>query len=464
MVEKNRVRRVIDLLRLWFGFRQRVGRRVYALTGFGLALFKYLVELSVEAWLTGRFWSPFEHLSPFWAARQEFGMAGIEPWILALWSIPFVWIGASMTARRAADAGLSPALAILFFVPGVNWVLLLSLCVARPRVWNAPEDERGNPRVVLSAEAAWAVALPALVITGLLFMTLRNGTGGQYAYSLFLGWPFALGFVSAFLFEGHRRHSFGASAGVVQASLAVCAGCLLLAGLEGAVCLLMAYPLAALMALAGGGLGWAAAERGKRRSRLALVLVLVPGLNIVDRQLPEPPLREVVTSIEIDAAAETIWPYLVSFTEMPPPADWVFKMGVAYPIRARIAGQGVGAVRYCEFSTGPFVEPITRWQEPVRLSFDVIAEPPTMEEWSPYKEISPPHLEGSFHSRRGEFRLIELVDGRTRLEGSTWYQIDMYPNAYWSLWSDVLIHSIHKRVLAHVKALSEAGPAADSAT
>jgi hypothetical protein len=40
---------------------------------------------------------------------------------------------------------------------------------------------------------------------------------------------------------------------------------------------------------------------------------------------------------------------------------------------------------------------------------------------------------------RGEFRLVSLAGGRTRLEGGTWYELDPFP-----------------RVLAHVKRLSEA--------
>ena len=39
------------------------------------------------------------------------------------------------------------------------------------------------------------------------------------------------------------------------------------------------------------------------------------------------------------------------------------RAGLAYPMRARIEGSGPGAVRYCEFSTGPFVEPIVTWDE-----------------------------------------------------------------------------------------------------
>ena len=66
----------------------------------------------------------------------------------------------------------------------------------------------------------------------------------------------------------------------------------------------------------------------------------------------------------------------------------------------------------------------------------------------------------SLASQRGEFRLIPLPNGSTRLEGRTWYTFDMHPQAYWSLWSDLAIHAIHRRVLNHIKQLAEAKPAA----
>lgn len=55
----------------------------------------------------------------------------------------------------------------------------------------------------------------------------------------------------------------------------------------------------------------------------------------------------------------------------------------------------------------------------------------------------------------GEFRLIAPPGGRTRLEGRTWYTLDMAPGLYWRLWGDGLISRIHQRVLAHVKRLAE---------
>ena len=51
------------------------------------------------------------------------------------------------------------------------------------------------------------------------------------------------------------------------------------------------------------------------------------------------------------------------------PDEWLFQTGLAYPVRAEIQGRGVGRVRTCEFSTGPFVEPIEVWDEPRLLRF-----------------------------------------------------------------------------------------------
>jgi hypothetical protein len=130
-------------------------------------------------------------------------------------------------------------------------------------------------------------------------------------------------------------------------------------------------------------------------------------------------------------------------------------LGVAYPKKAEIDGHGVGAIRRCIFSTGPCVEPITVWDEPFRLAFDVVAEPDPLQELSPYRNLRPPHLDGFFDSHRREFR----IDGKgnmTRLSGTTWYSNRMEPQLYWKLWSDALIDRIHMRVLKQIKREAEA--------
>src|SRR5947209_4392095 len=189
---------------------------------------------------------------------------------------------------------------------------------------------------------------------------------------------------------------------------------------------------------------------------LSLVILLIPAsFGIEHAAALQPPTSEVLTAIEVNAPPEKVWNQVVAFAEIPPPKELLFRAGIAYPIRAEISGRGVGAVRHCVFSTGAFVEPIEVWDEPRLLRFGVTAEPPAMRELSPYPGLHPPHLDNYFSSKRGQFLLIPLANGRTRLEGTTWYTNRFWPQAYWQLWSDTIIHRIHMRVLEHVKARSE---------
>jgi hypothetical protein len=235
----------------------------------------------------------------------------------------------------------------------------------------------------------------------------------------------------------------------------VTAGALIAFALEGAVCVLMSLPLAVVIAFLGAIIGRRIALDRSSTPREAFIVVLLVPLSapLVDSQRT-PLLHEARSAVEIGAPPETVWRNVVAFPRLDDPTDLVFRSGIAYPMSARIDGTGVGAIRYCEFSTGAFVEPITHWEPGRRLSFDVVENPPPMREWSPY-DIAPPHMEGYFTARRGEFRLVPLANGRTRLEGSTWYELQMDPQQYWSPLANALVERIHQRVLSHIKTVAE---------
>ena len=152
---------------------------------------------------------------------------------------------------------------------------------------------------------------------------------------------------------------------------------------------------------------------------------------------------------------EQVWKHIVTFSELPEPQEWFFRAGLAYPKLAHIEGTGVGATRYCEFSTGPVVEPIEVWNEPRLLRFRVTENPAPMNEWSPYAQVLSKHLHGYLISKQGQFRLTQLASNRTLLEGTTWYQHGLWPAEYWRWWSDAIIHRIHLRVLNHIRTLAE---------
>jgi len=230
--------------------------------------------------------------------------------------------------------------------------------------------------------------------------------------------------------------------------------------LEGIICLAMAAPLALPFAIAGGlvarsilkGSGSPHTAPGAFTACVALLPVMMFGERAAKM---EPPVNAVTTSIVIDAPVDVVWRNVIAFPPLAPPEEAIFRAGVAYPITGQIVGSGVGAVRYCRFSTGDFVEPITTWDEDRLLAFNVVAQPQSLRELSPW-EIVPPHIEKNYmRSQHGQFRLTVLDAHTTLLEGTTWYQNYLWPQQYWREWSDGIVHRIHLRVLRHVKAQAE---------
>jgi hypothetical protein len=450
----------LGLLRLWFGVRLPVSRGAYAASGFGLMAFKYGVEAWVIHATTGAFLSPFQFLNPGILDRQQL-LAGAPPWLgpaLLVWTLPFLWIAVSMSVRRAADYGDTPWFGLTVLVPFLNTLFMLFLCVIPGRVpggWQPRQEEvrdRGSvPSALAAVLLAVLITLPVVVLGVYLL---------DYGATLFVGAPLIAGAFSAWLFNLQEPRSWSETLGIASLTVVVPALALLLFALEGLICVLMSLPLVLVVGILGGVIGKAiagATHRPPRDAFTALFLVpLFAGADLLPRATP---LEMACTTVEVAAAPEEVWRQVIAFSPLPAPEEWYFRAGIAYPTHATIDGSGVGALRRCVFSTGEFLEPITAWEPGRLLAFDVTAQPSPLRELSPYGDITPPHLAGQFRVRRGEFRLQPLPGGGTRLEGRTWYQLETAPRGYWLLWTDAILHAIHRRVLAHIQAESErAGP------
>jgi uncharacterized membrane protein YhaH (DUF805 family) len=449
--------RLARWLRLWFTFESGVGRREYLLSGLALAPLKYAGDALLVWGAAGRIWRPLDYLSPVSTLLQtRLALAPPElVVVLALWSLPFLWIGISMSMRRALDAGCSAWLGLLFFVPGVSYLFIAAMCLLPSRAPTSPPVE--VPRSYEHRLPSALLAIAAGMTIGLGMLALSVYGLSSYGLPLFLGTPFVIGALTAFLFNRRYPASGAETQQIVGMTLACVAGVLLVTAAEGALCLFMAAPLALGIGAMGASLGRRIAlhDRGAAANALLAVVVL-PISASLDAGRPATALREVRSAIEIDAPPAVVWRSVIAFPPLPEPSELIFRAGVAYPLRAEITGEGVGAVRRCVFSTGAFVEPITRWEPGRRISFDVTEQPRPLQEWSPYAAISPPHLDGYFRSRRGEFRLVALPGNRTRLEGSTWYEMRLHPAAYWVLYGDAIIGRIHGRVLRHIRATATA--------
>lgn len=481
-----------------FSLTGTVSNARYAATGLVLMPFKYAIEAVVIYLSTGLIYTPLDFAAPMLTARERFFDA-TGAWLgfaWLIWTIPFVWVAVAMTLRRARDVGWTAWLCLFILVPLLNLVTMIVLAVAPPKevteesheedgnqrdevflrdAWSAPQSEEAQPRLISETSVRESSPLVAALI-GLaigvsytvVLVVLCVFAFGEYGSALFFGAPIVTGAAAAYLFNRPIRRTLGSTIGHGILLTLCCCSAFLLVGLEGMICVFMAIPILGPLTLFGSAIGWAIAGSVATTARqddngLVGCLIVLPLLASVEPYVAKPIDLMVETSVDIAAAPEEVWDTVVAFPEIETPPEWYFRWGIASPIRARIDGHGVGAVRHCEFTTGAFVEPITVWDKPNRLAFDVTDQPEPMYELTPYRHLHPPHLKNSFVSNRGEFELVALEGGGTRLIGRTWYSLDIAPHGYWRYWTDEIVHRIHLRVLRHILTVAEAGEVNDNA-
>lgn len=371
------------------------------------------------------------------------------PLLLAL-AVP-----AALSIPRLSDAGYPTPLAALAVIPVVNLGVLVWFALLPSR------ELRVGDRTPLDAwlphgrfgSAAMGVAAGALL--GAVAAGLAAVTGG-YGALLFLGAPFAMGVVAAWV-VGYRLPApvpMKICLSAALLSVGLCAILIVAVAIEGVICVLMALPLALPMAAGGGFLGMVLANRTSKRRLQWTTLVLAPALFGTHPTQP-PPVRSVHSAILIRAPQSRVWKAVVDQPPLPAPTEWTFRAGVGYPVRIDLPEAALGAVRRCQFSTGLVLERVDGLEPGHRLHFTIFQQGPLMRELSPYG-IQPRHLEASYaRSVAGEFVLTPLPDGTTRLETTSWYSSSYAPSPYWSLWMDGIVHDIHGRVLRAIRDSAE---------
>lgn len=295
-------------------------------------------------------------------------------------------------------------------------------------------------RVVVSVVAFAALSIAA-------FLLAQHGT---YGWTLFVMLPLVAGMLGSFIF---RPKTIGKAANLGVVIGAVGCTLFLLSGLEGFICVIMALPVVVPLTIGGSLLAYWGSTLSRPKQPAAVCLLLP--VNMFFDVSATPPTYSVSTQIVVNVAPERVWKYVVAFPDIPAQPDWLLRTGIAFPMRTRIEGTGVGAPRDCDLSTGTVKEHVVVWDEPRLLRFVVTETPTAMRETGLYGPISPKHLNGYYISKAGQFTLTPLAGGRTLVTGTSWYQHGLWPAEYWRWWSDEVVHHIHKRVLEHIRTLSE---------
>nr|WP_294861272.1 hypothetical protein [uncultured Fluviicola sp.] len=311
--------------------------------------------------------------------------------------------------------------------------------------WITPENDKRRK----------FIAIALTVFLSYLLTTIGVYALGEYGLSMFVITPIFMGICPVVIYGSKKNMTYGAAFNLAALTLLFFLLVLLCFALEGIICIAMALPFLLLGVWIGSFFGCIIINKRPKGGAPTVIALffIIPIFGFVEKDIA-PSVTSVTTFIDIDASPEVVWENVVEFPQLKEPTEFLFKTGIAYPINAKINGNGVGAIRYCNFTTGSFVEPITVWNEPKLLAFDVLEQPAPMKEVS-FWDIDAPHLHDYFVSKKGQFKLIALPNGKTRLEGTTWYYHRIKPEFYWKLWSNYIVHSIHNRVLEHIKENSE---------
>ena len=231
-------------------------------------------------------------------------------------------------------------------------------------------------------------------------------------------------------------------------------------GAEGAICILLATPMALLTSTIGGFL--APTELGQSRQTLPILIVLPAIVAPIENRIElAPDVRTVRNEIEIAAPPEIVWEHVrevrtISHAEH---GDSFFNViGFPRPLQAKLVGSGVGAVRQASFEGGVlFLENVTAWQDRERLAFDIHANTRDI----PATTLDPHVVVGSryFDVLDGEYRLEEARPGVTRVLLMSHHRLTTTLAPYAHLWSDAILSSVQERILRVIRSRCEsAGP------
>lgn len=390
----------------------------------------------------------------FWLLplRRLIELPTINPWASALIfaiSLFVAWGLAVLSYCRAGQSGIGYTLAALSIIPGVQLAAVVGLIVLPARAVDSlpPPSGVNIAHVLQGVLAGMAIIVFAVLLSAVTF--------GSYGWGLFVATPFFVGLTTAYLANRDVALPSGKTLPLVLLAAGLGVLALLMFALEGFMCIVLIVPLGALVAALGGVLGRKLADIGHQRGRPLLSVAILPLVFLVEAAVPPSVTITTHESIDIAASPSTVWRELTSDAPIAGQPQLVALAGFAYPIRGRLLGHGVGAIRLGEFSTGTARERVTSWEPERRLAFVLIHQPAMMEEMSPYRRVHAPHLNGYFETDTTSFELKPLSSGGTRLVAQATHRLRIDPALYWEPLARWAIKMNVTRVLQSIKGMAE---------
>ena len=280
---------------------------------------------------------------------------------------------------------------------------------------------------------------------------------GDYGNTLFFAIPASIGFLIGYRqrYKNEYDERFKKIIlGLIITMLVVAglSGLLILIGIEGAICILMAYPFLVLPMFFAYLIGIAIGKSDSKNkmNSFYFILLLNPVTYIYDSY--QTPIKdEVKTELIINKPVESIWKNLTTEIKFKKTNNFLFEKGITYP-KSIYLNNNQGIKTYDCYTNNDTIS--LRIDELIidkKVKFHLNRQTIPMKELSPYDEVKAEHLHNYFKVNYGEIILEPINKTKTKMIAITSYEYQIAPKWYWQLWSNQIINKMHLHVLESFK-------------
>jgi len=281
--------------------------------------------------------------------------------------------------------------------------------------------------------------------------------GGNYGTTLFFAIPSSVSFLIGYskVFNGTSINKIKKGLKgflLIAIAIALISGFLIAIGLEGAICVLMAYPFFVIPMTTSYIIGLFIGNSDKKIKRNTLILIFIvnPTSYIYDNY-SEPIQEEIRTALIIDTSAESLWNNIstqIVFNDLP---NILFRKGISHPKSIQLKNKENKLSYLCITNNDTLNLDIIKFKTNSEVKFILREQTIPMRELTPYESIDAEHLHNYFFVNYGIIKLEPITANKTKIIATTSYSYKIAPKWYWKLWSNYTIDKMQLYVLNSIK-------------
>jgi hypothetical protein len=280
-------------------------------------------------------------------------------------------------------------------------------------------------------EFTYTVVL-TIVLSSLAFACHEFGLTG-YGYTFFLLMPLAIGFIL-----GQRPGWKIPMLASVLFGFVTFMYLLLIAQLEGIICIVMASPLIVGLMFLGIWGGYAIRKAFPKKDKEKFKFSFFPIIAVLLAGVTEHYFSEkydygkIETVIYLPYDKETVFDHIKSVDTLDSEKPFLMQIGLSVPQKCILEKEEVGASRICYFKEGTIDEKVTEIKRGEILKMDVTRYGLPGRKWLKFKDA---------------IYLFKEKNNGTELTRITTYRTELKPRFYWAYWEKISIEAEHDYVL-----------------